>query len=193
MKKLPKEKRNQVILVWLVVVGLVAAWIFVVFQRQLEAKHRTGQALVKQTEQFKSMTNTLAMERKIKEERDAAASKLEELEYKMADRDDVFSWAVNTIRDFKANRDVEIPQISQPSITKNTLLPNFPYDQATLIVAGTAYYHDLGMFIADFENEFPFARISNIDIQPAANGNEKLNFKMDIIFLVKPEQSAARS
>ena len=35
------------------------------------------------------------------------------------------------------------------------LLPNFPYKQATLTVAGTAHFHDLGRFLADFENQIP--------------------------------------
>ena len=60
-------------------------------------------------------------------------------------------------------------------------------------VAGTAYYQDLGMFIADFENQFQFARIINLDVTPntgqAASEPEKLTFKMDIVFLVKPNQS----
>jgi hypothetical protein len=49
------------------------------------------------------------------------------------------------------------------------------------------------MFIADFENQFQFARIINLDVTPntgqAAGEPEKLTFKMDIVFLVKPNQS----
>lgn len=192
MKKLPKEKRNQVILVWLVIIGLISAWVFVVLQYQLDAKHRAGQNLVKQIDQYKAMTNQLGHAERIEADTEIAARKLQALEFRMA-TGDVFSWAVNTLRDFKQNRNVDIPQISQPSISPTTLLPGFPYQQAKLTVAGTGYFHDLGLFIADFENEFPFARINNVDVQPASNGDEKLNFRMDIIFLVKPEKSASQS
>lgn len=192
MKKLPKDKRNQVILVWLIVIGLISAWVFVVLKYQLDAKHRAGQNLVKRIDQYKAMTNQLQRAGHIQAEMEVVARKLEALEYRMADGD-VFSWTVNTIRDFKQSRNVDLPQISQPSTTKNTLLPGFPYDQASVTVAGTAFFHDLGMFIADFENEFPFARICNVAIQPATGGNEKLSFKMDIIFLIKPEPTRSRS
>jgi len=192
MKKLPKEKRNQVILVWLLVAGLVVAWVFVVLQYQLDSKHRAGQSLIKQIDQYKAMTNQLARAEHVQAEMDVAAQKLDALEYRMADGD-VFSWAVNTLRDFKQGRNVDLPQISQPNVTKNTLLPGFPYDQASLTVAGSAYFHDLGMFIAALENEFPFARICNLDIQPKSGDGEKLSFKMDIIFLKKPDESTSRS
>ena len=72
-------------------------------------------------------------------------------------------------------------------------LAKFPYKQVTLQVAGTAHYHDLGKFLADFENEFPHIRLVNLDIQvnpsPAAGDVEKLVFKVDIVTLVKPNPS----
>lgn len=192
MKKVPKEKRQHVILVWLVIAGLFSTWVFVVLKYQLDSKHRAGQDLVKQMDQHKAMTDQLRRADRIREDTDVATRRLDALEARMASGD-VFSWAVTTIRDFKQNRNVDLPQISQPNITQNTLLPGFPYNQARLTVAGTAYFHDLGLFISDFENAFPFARITNLDIQPAAKGNEQLSFKMDLIFLVKPEQSSGRS
>jgi len=61
-------------------------------------------------------------------------------------------------------------------------------------VRGTAYYHDLGKFIADFENAFPYVRLLNLEMEPvglpspASNPEEqeKLSFKMDIVTLIKP-------
>ena len=69
------------------------------------------------------------------------------------------------------------------------MLPQFPYKQIRVNINGTAYYHDLGKFIADFENTFPHIRIVNLTIEPvntADPGNEKLSFRMDIVALVKP-------
>jgi hypothetical protein len=47
----------------------------------------------------------------------------------------------------------------------------------------------LGKFIADFENKFPHCRVVNLSADApgsmSANG-ERLNFRMDIITLVKP-------
>jgi len=192
MKKLPKEKRNQVILVWLVVVAIVVGWAFMVLDYQLKARQHAKESLDKRMDQFSTMTKLIALKDDYQAKAEAATFELDVIESKMTSGD-AFSWAVNTLRDFKQGRNVDLPQISQPTVTKTTLLPGFPYDQARLTVAGLAYFHDLGMFIADFENQFPHARINNLDIQPGTTGDERLSFKMDIIFLVKPEQPANRS
>ena len=56
-----------------------------------------------------------------------------------------------------------------------------------------AAYHEFGRFVADFENAFPYMRIQNIELDPAAASNasaqsdqEKLAFKMEIVTLVNP-------
>ncbi len=69
------------------------------------------------------------------------------------------------------------------------LLSKFPYKQLKVTVNGTAYYHDLGKFIADFENTYPHARITNLTLEPAGNtgdNSEKLAFRMDIVALTNP-------
>jgi hypothetical protein len=109
---------------------------------------------------------------------------------------DSYAWAIRTIGDFKARyKDrVEIPKInpSGPVVDVN-LLPKFPYKQATFTVAGTAFYHDLGQFLADFENTFPLIRIVNLDLEPAGGATskekEKLAFRVDIVALVNPNPS----
>jgi len=67
------------------------------------------------------------------------------------------------------------------------LLPAFPFKQVKFAVTGTAYYHDLGRFIADFENTYPHIRVANLQVQPgdAGDGAEKLSFRMEVIALVK--------
>ena len=69
------------------------------------------------------------------------------------------------------------------------MLAGFPYKQVKVTISGTAYYHDLGKFVADFENNFPHMRMVNLSIEPAsmtgANA-ERLSFRVDVIALVKP-------
>jgi hypothetical protein len=119
------------------------------------------------------------------------SKRLGELENNMAARD-VYSWAVNTLRRFKQPyKNVEIPQVGQPSIGDMSLLPKFPYKQASMRVSGTAYYYDLGRFLADFENEFPQVRVINLEIHPASIANQRgmLAFEFDIVTLVNPNPS----
>ncbi|HTQ49209.1 MAG TPA: GspMb/PilO family protein, partial [Candidatus Acidoferrales bacterium] len=65
----------------------------------------------------------------------------------------------------------------------------FPFKEIRVTISGTAYYHELGKFLADFENSFPHIRVVNLALEPVnatEAGNEKLSFRMDIIALVKP-------
>lgn len=194
INKIPKEKRSKVILVWVATLMVVAAWAFVVLSWQLDAKHRASQNLEKRQGQFVAMTNKLNQEDFIKQDLEEAQLALTALEAHMV-AGDPYSWALDALSKFKLGYEVDLPQFGQPTVTENTLLPKFPYRQAALTVAGTAYFHDLGMFVADFENRFPFARIINLDVAPNSiigatdREREKLSFKMDIIFLVKPNQS----
>ena len=71
---------------------------------------------------------------------------------------DMFSWFVLLLREFQLNHKVEIPQISRESTGDVLLLPDFPYKQATFTLRGTAFYQDIGKFIADFENHFSHIR-----------------------------------
>jgi len=192
MKKLPKEKRNQVILVWLVTIGVIAGWAFMVLDYQLKGRHSAKIQLDNRIDQYIGMTNQLAQAEQIQKKAEEASYGLEVIESKMV-TGDTFTWALNTLRDFAKGRQVEIPQISQPTISDSSLLPSFPYKQAKLTVAGSAFYHDLGLFISDFENQFPQARITNLDIQPNTGSGEKLSFRIDVIFLVKPDTTASRS
>ena len=79
--------------------------------------------------------------------------------------------------------------IGAPVAGAVTLLPAFPYNQLSVSVNGTAYYEDLGKFLADFENRFPCMRIQNLNLEPGygpnADDREKLTFHMDIISLTR--------
>ena len=82
------------------------------------------------------------------------------------------------------------------------MLPQFPYEAAIFSVRGTAYYHQFGKFLADFENRFPYFRVQNLilgagsgsesaagsDATATRTGDEKLNFSMVVIALIKPTQ-----
>ena len=102
---------------------------------------------------------------------------------------DPTSWIYDTIRNFKGKYKVDILVNGQLVPGEVDLLPKFPYRQLRVTVNGMAYYHDLGKFIADFENAYPHARIANLALEPAGgpgDNNEKLSFRMDIIALINP-------
>jgi len=189
MNKFSKAKRQQLILVALATLLVLAGvWYGVVnFQndklgevsKKLQAaQNRLGkvQAAVKATD-------------RIEEDLKAAAQKLTAIENSMASGD-LFSWFVRMLREYQLNYKVDIPQISRELTGDVNLLADFPYKQATYTVRGTAFYNDLGRFLADFENHFPYIRVQNLEMEPNLSSTpgemEKLSFKMEIVTLVKP-------
>ncbi len=193
MKKLPKEKRNHLMLVMLVT-GMVLIGLYFGLIKTLEdhlgnvAKRRDNAR--RKLEQVKqAITNANLLETQVVQ----ASERLATLERDMASGD-LYSWAINTIRQFKLPYKVEIPQFSQIDGPKDTtVMPGFPYKQATLTIGGTARFHDFGTFLADFENRFPYIRVENLSLEPAPsmaqNEGEKLQFRMDVVALVKPGAS----
>ena len=191
--KLSKEKRNHLILVVIGTLAVLSGLGFGLIKTQYEA---LGQVAIQQENaraKLKDMEEAVKRADVVESVYSQAAQMLNEKEGAMA-TDDLYSWMYNTIRRFQKNYKVEIPQLSPmtpPAAV--SLIPDAPYKQATMQIGGTAYYHDLGQFIADLENAFPLMRVANLTIEAAAQGSvpnerEKLAFKMDLITLVKPGQ-----
>jgi len=191
MNKLSNDKRNRLILVILVtVVVLGGLWFGLIswqdqILRDLAVKKDAARAqLDKEDLRIK---NGDRLEADVVE----ATKKLAELEEEMASGDPL-SWFLGKMQVFKLPYKVEIPQISAPGETKE-FMAKFPYKQAVFAVGGTAYFHDLGKFIADFENHFPYFRVVNLDLTPATGGveseREKLAFHFEIVTLVRPNSA----
>lgn len=188
--QLPKEKLIRLIgVVVLTVIALGALGFGLIKWQYGTLRVITGKTEVaeKRLEQVK---DAIRRADQIEIEFNAKNKTLAEQEEAMASGD-IYSWAVNALRRFKLSYRVEIPQIGQPTPPGDVnLLPNFPFKQVTLRVGGTAYYHDFGNFIADFENQFPQIRVANLSLESAPSvgpgEKEKLAFSLDIIALVKP-------
>jgi hypothetical protein len=191
MKRLSKEKRNQLVLVGMVTaIVLVGLW-FALISMQQNKVARLSQERVAAEAKLELVKKSILESEKLEAEVSEAAAKLKKLEEGMA-TGDLYSWAINTLRQFKVPYKVEIPQFSQIDGPKETsILADYPYKQATLTIGGTACFNDFGRFLADFENAFPYIRVQNLQLEPmpamASTDAEKLTFRMDIIALVKPE------
>lgn len=188
MKRLPAAKRNQLIVVILATVGLIALVYFLLIHPQNEKNIDLGTNIAKETIQLQQIKTAI-------KQMEATATALADLTQQLnhAEEDvasgDLFAWTYDTIRRFKATYHVDIPSPGQPSLSECDLLGNFPYKQIRFSLTGTAYYHDLGKFVSDFENKFPHCRVLNLTADPVgngANGGERLNFRVDIVALVKP-------
>jgi hypothetical protein len=190
MNKLPKEKRDQLILVGIGTLFLLVLIGFGLIRPQYAAISGINTQINAARDHLQSMEDSI-------KRADAISAQLADLTYTLTQNEsdmvsgDPAQWIYNTIRNFKEHYKVDIAVNSQLSMGEVDLLPHFPYKQLKVTVGGTAYYHDLGKFISDFENTYPHARIANLTLEPvggAGDSGEKLTFRMDIIALANPTE-----
>lgn len=193
LSKLSKEKKQQlfgVVAGTVAVLGALGYFLIKSGYSQLSALNQQTQAAEQKLEQ---MRHTVKRAAEIEAQYQATETALAERESNMASGD-LYLWMHENLRRFQRAYKVEIPQISQVTDPAPVdLMPDFPYRQTSVSLSGTAYFHDLGRFVADFENQFPLMRIQNLTLDQNTAGQsadrEKLLFRMDIVALIKPKQS----
>src|SRR5947209_6388095 len=192
MKHLPKEKRDRLIMVTVGTIVCLVALYYLLIGTQRKVVTKVAKQIVEEQSKVENAQRLVSSVADIKKKLDASSQDLKTIEDTMASGD-MYSWIILTINKFRAERKVEIPQFSREVPTEVGILPKFPYRAALFNVRGTAYFHDLGKFIADFENTFPYVRVQNLEMEPASSSsatstgdNEKLAFKMEIVTLVNP-------
>lgn len=188
MNKLPKEKRDHLILVGMGTLFLLILIGFGLIRPQYGSISTVDTQIKDARDHLQSMEDII-------KKADTVSAQLADLTYSLTQTEsdlvsgDPAQWIYNTIRNFKEHHKVDISVNSQLSMGEVDLLPHFPYKQLKVTVGGTAYYHDLGKFIADFENTYPHARIASLTLEPvggAGGTSEELAFRMDIIALANP-------
>lgn len=192
MSKLSKDKRDKIILVGIVTAAASAAIWLLVIKSQNETLKNVRAEVIKSRDQLKRGQVALTTQAQINENFEKAAEKLKQRESTMAAPNDMYSWLIQTLNSFRTGYRVDIPQFGRELPSEVGIFPKFPYRAALFNVKGSAYYHDFGKFLADFENAFPYIRVQNIELESAIESGgsreagEKLNFKMELLTLVRP-------
>jgi len=190
MKSVSKEKQQHLLLVGLLTAGLAAGVGLLLIKPQYQSRRTLATQLQQAEQKLRKVKLAIASADQVESELVDSKKRLQAIEETMA-AGDLYSWAINTIRQFKLDYRVDIPQFSQIDGPREvTLLAKFPYRQATLTIGGTAHFHDLGRFLADFENQFPYMRVINLSLEPTSSlvstEKDRLAFKLEIAALVKP-------
>ena len=192
MNKLSKDKRDKIILIAIGTLAAVAGIWFAVINFQL-ASHAEAK------KKFTDAEQKVSRGRAALKSADVTAQQLKDLttalktcEGAMAVPNDMYSWFFQTMNTFRARYQVDIPQFSRETPAEVGLFPSFPYRAAVFTVRGSAFYHDFGRFLADFENAYPYVRVQGVELEPNSDSSaasalgEKLSFKMDLLTLVRP-------
>jgi|SRR6185295_3232382 len=115
---------------------------------------------------------------------------LQDFENTMA-RGDLYRWIIGYLRDLQNRNDVLVSDFDPPQITELAVPPKVPYKAVGYTIAGVAYFHDFGAFLADLENTSPFVRLKSLSLQAAGPGlagaatPEKLSFRIEFVTLRK--------
>jgi hypothetical protein len=188
MKWLPRDKRNPFFLVVFVMAMILILICFVLIRSQYGSLAQIATDKKLAVDRLQNVENVI-------KNGDVTANQLADVTYSLsrAEEDmasgDLYSWTYDTIRRLIPQYKIDIPEIGHPSVGDVDLMSTVPFKQMRFTVSGTAYYHDFGKFVADFENNFPHVRIVNVVLEPSGTGGEKLSFRMDIIALIKPNSA----
>jgi hypothetical protein len=188
MKWLPKDRRNPFFIAVLSTAVALALIYLGLIRSQNSTISKLAQSRKTTGEKLLSMESTIKNADLTATQLAESTAALTQAEADMASGD-LYAWTYTTLRNFKQSYKVEIPEIGQPAAGDMDMFPAFPYKQIRFNLTGTAYFHDLGKFIADFENAFPHARVENLSIEPASGDGEKLSFRMQVVELVKANAS----
>jgi hypothetical protein len=189
MNKLSKDKRNELILVAMVTVGVIAGLWFLVIAGQKETITQISQKIQDTQQKIDRIQTVVTGAAQVEAGLKIATERLYIIENGMPSGD-LFSWIVRTIKTFNNPvYKVEMPQFGIPVVNQVSMLPGFPYNQCAVAVSGNSYYSEFGKFLADFENRFPYMRVQNVSLEPGGgttpDEREKLSFHMEIVTLIK--------
>lgn len=195
IKALSPQKKQHLTAVGIgTLVALVVVYLLLISPAQDSLKKlatQIAEAEKKYTEADKLVKSTQA----VRERTEMLEARLGAIESGMVTGDPVL-WIRSTENKFRSQAlyKVEIPNFPFRGQGEMSMIPEFPYKAAAYAFGGTAYYHDLGKYLADWENQFPYMRVLSLEMSPesvAAIGStgderERLSFTFEVSALVKP-------
>jgi len=174
MSKLTKEKRDKLLLVGLGFAAVLVALDLFVISAQQTALQSAAQSADATKEKLAKAERWLRMGRSVETRLNAARKELAVRQEQMAPMDK-FKWFYNTVEKCLAQHHVKLVDITkEPEVGEVWLLPKFPYQAATFGVKMTALYHDFGSFLVDFENQFPYMRVQNLELETESGAAKAL-------------------
>ncbi len=166
MNKLSKEKRDRVLLVAIGTCAVLAAFYLLILTGQRNALAEYATRIDSERQKLEKAERWLRMAPSIETRLGTIRKELDAKQEDMAPVDK-FKWFYNTLESALARHKVRLVDITrEPELGEVGLLPKFPYRAATFGVKLLASFHEYGAFLAEFENQFPYMRVQNLQIEP---------------------------
>lgn len=204
MNKLSKEKRDRLILVSVVLVAVLGVLYVFVLGAQKDKLYMLDSQIVSAKDKLGKADRLVRSSDAIELSLMKTRQQLDEREKDMAPAGQYYYWFFKLLEEFRKNEGLEssfVVDISQPEFGEIGILPKFPYRAATFTIHVNGRFQEIGRFLADFENSFPYFRVLNIQLTPegapaftgaqgfnaaVAASDEKISMQFKVITLIKP-------
>jgi Tfp pilus assembly protein PilO len=194
MIKFSKTQRDRLILIALVT-GIVAVFVWNDVNTQRQALARKTVHLSEVLQSIRSSARQSALTNKLQRDLQASIAAIRRAESNMP-AGDIYRWVINRLVELPTANGVELATVEPPEIRETSIFPRLPYRTGMFLVTGSAYYHELGAFIAQAENTFPHLRVRHLELEAknssfsAADSqtepdDEKLLFRLELSFLIR--------
>ena len=170
MNKLSKDKRDKLILVCIAAVAVVGVLYTFVLGAQkdklggIQSQITGAQAKLAKAEGALKAADVI--EARLAEHKKLIDVKQE----KMAPQGQYYYWFLKLVDQFRKDEKLDagfIVDITMPEFVEAGMLPKFPYNAAVFGLRVNGQFHEVGRFIANLENTYPYFRVQNIHLSPA--------------------------
>jgi Tfp pilus assembly protein PilO len=189
MKRLTPDKRNKLIGVTVATLTAIGLIYYFLIGPEIEAKQKLAKDIKTAAANLETIKKTIKQASINTGTLEAIQTSLSKAEEDTASGD-LFAWTYDAIRRMKVGSRVDIPDIGQPTQYDADIIPFSSYRQIKVRIRGFGYYHDIGKFLSDIENRFAHVRFENVVLEPdttsSSGGGEKLQFRAELVALVKP-------
>lgn len=204
MNKLSKEKRDKLILVCIGIVAVVAGLYTYVLGGQKERLANIQNQIAGTQGKLAKAQQALRAADTIEATLTENRALVEARQEKMAPQGQYYYWFLKLVDQFRKDENLDngfIVDITMPEFVDAGLLPKFPYKAAAFGLRVNGQFHDIGRFVANLENSFPYFRVQQVHLQPntvatpvtplgnaiaAPEPQTKLVAEIKIVTLIKP-------
>ncbi len=190
----PQQRRNFLILSVVTVALLLALWFLLIAPARDRLKE-SSQAENSLSQKIAAKKQVIRNAEEVKTEFAASSRELSAIEAQMVSGDP-YLWIYKMLKEFEVPQKIEFSKIDRPQSVELNLPINISYKTISFNVAGAATFHDLGTFLARFENSYPYIRIQHLEMEPAglsSVSDEKLSFAIEFRTLVKPSPVSGKT
>jgi len=197
MNKLPKDKRDKLLLICFAIVGIVLVLYFLVLSDMKDEQAVLGTKLTSLKDKIDKSEMLMKKQSDFQAHSEQLRKALNDRQAQMPKPGEDHVWFLRIMEDRRAKFNLDISVIRNPEPADPGVLPKFPFKGVAFNVTLIGGYTDFGRFLADFENSYPYMRVQILSVSPdlqqgtgaggSAEDASKLRFNFRVISLVKTQ------